>query len=862
MLNKFSRFIVRWSGTIALLGTVLGIVAGYYSVLLYKNLRTDIEELLPTTARSVLDLGEVTRRLESIDNLSILVFSNDPKASKQFVIDLATELQKVPQTTIASVEYRMDRELKFFKDRLPLFMGLEDLMRIRDYIRDRIHFEKQLYNPVNVFRTTEELPEPILDFVGLRKKYEGQVSNYERLPGGFYATPDERIRVVQAFMPGKISSMDQVHRLKEAVETAIKRVHPARYSKDIEIKYTGGVQDILEEHSALIADLELSTILVVIVVTLAMLVYYRNFRATIALVMSLFMGTLWTFGISYFAVGYLNANSAFLGSIVIGNGINFGIIFLARYLEERRNSKSNEEAIRISILHTSTATWTAALAAGLAYGSLMLTGFRGFKQFGVIGLIGMILCWISAFTMMPAYLTLMDRIKRLVREGENAPRAYLSEAVARVIERFPGFIALASVMITLLSLASLTKFTPEILETNLTKLRNKNSLVRGSWFLSKHLDEVFGNSMTPVVILTKTRDEARIIAEKLKERKKLLGTEARFDAVSTLDDFLPPQQKEKIQVLQEIRHILPPRIYYRMSEADQKQVSRLFNQTSLTPFGEKELPPLVMRKFTEKNGTVGSLVLVVPPLDGTTWIGEKLIEMVTALRTIADSVAPGTPVAGTYSITVDMIESVSHDGPKATLIAFIAVMLLVVVLFRNIKTVGLTLFALVLGVLWLAGFIFGFGHKINFLNFIALPITFGIGVDYGVNIFQRFREEGSRSIMKVIRNTGGAVGLCSFTTIVGYTSLLIAENQGFVSFGLLAVAGELTCVVAAIFTLPSILYLLDRRKMRRDARALSHTGPFSPKDTPNNSDLSESNELSTNSNDTAPQPSVVNDGNV
>jgi predicted RND superfamily exporter protein len=172
-------------------------------------------------------------------------------------------------------------------------------------------------------------------------------------------------------------------------------------------------------------------------------------------------------------------------------------------------------------------------------------------------------------------------------------------------------------------------------------------------------------------------------------------------------------------------------------------------------------------------------------------------------------------VAGTIAVSSDMIRAISHDGPRATLFAFIAVVTLTIVLFRNIRIISLVLFALFLGVIWLAGIILGFNLKINFLNFIALPITFGIGVDYGVNIFERYREAGDKNILKVIKNTGSAVGLCSFATIVGYTSLLIAGNQGFVSFGLLAVAGEITCVIAAIVALPSYLLLRNRRQEKK-----------------------------------------------
>src|SRR5262249_44569332 len=210
------------------------------------------------------------------------------------------------------------------------------------------------------------------------------------------------------------------------------------------------------------------------------ILFYRAFLATMALMFSLFGGAAWTFGASYFAVGYLNANSAFLGSIVLGNGINFGIILLARYIEERRRGKGHARACQIAMVHTATATWTAALAAGLSYGSLMLTGFRGFRQFGTIGLIGMVLCWISAFTLLPAYLAILDRIRPLVKRGQKR-EPWIWDGMARLINRFAMPIWIGSLVVTLGSLALFVGFDADkIQETNLAKLRNKASMVSGS----------------------------------------------------------------------------------------------------------------------------------------------------------------------------------------------------------------------------------------------------------------------------------------------------------------------------------------------------------------------------------------------
>ena len=62
-----------------------------------------------------------------------------------------------------------------------------------------------------------------------------------------------------------------------------------------------------------------------------------------------------------------------------------------------------------------------------------------------------------------------------------------------------------------------------------------------------------------------------------------------------------------------------------------------------------------------------------------------------------------------------------------------------------------------------------------------------------------------------MRGTGGAVGLCSLTTIVGYSSLLVAQNVGLFLFGLLAVLGEICCLTTAVVVLPAVLMLVRPR---------------------------------------------------
>lgn len=798
-----------------MIGTILTVLASFYAVKLYKNLRTDFEELLPTTARSVIDLNQVTSRLESTENLGVLIFSKHKEKSKKFVIDLAEKLQKAPKDIIASIDYRIDRELEFFNKRKPLFMKMNDLEQIKNYIHNRIEYEKELYNPFNLFSTTE-LPEPKLDLKAMEAKYNKRVASFSRFPDGFYANPDETIRVLLVDLPGKLSGIESAKRLRKMVDDAIAELNPTSYAPDLEVKFTGGVQNVIEEQASLLADLELSTIVVLVLVTLVLYIYYRSIRVTLLLVVSLLMGTVWAFGLSYYLVGYLNANTAFLGAIIIGNGINFGIIYLARYLEERRAGRGNSRAIYIATRKTMTATITAALAAGLAYGSLVLTSFRGFNQFGVIGFVGMMFCWISAFTILPALLVLAEKISPLMHGKQREPTRYIANTFAWMINRFPGVIWGTSFILTILALIILARYDRQFLESDLSKLRDKKSMTSGSAYLSRYLDEVFQRYLSPVVILPKDRDHADEIASRLKHIQEQQGEKSFISGVYSLDDFLPKNQYEKIKLIKSIKHSLPDQIFQKLEPADRNKVTSFLTPESFIPITENDLPPLIKTRFTEKDGSMGKMVLIEPPITTELWDGDNLLKFIHLLRNTADEVSPGAPVAGSLPVTSDMFEAIKRDGPRATAFAFFAVIVLVIFLFRNLETIFLVLFGLLLGVAWFGGIVLGFDLKINFLNFIALPITFGIGIDYGVNVFQRYRMEGKDSILSTIRNTGGAVGLASMTTIIGYSSLLIAGNQAFVSFGRLAVLGEITCVFAALLSLPAFLCYRAEKKKRRE----------------------------------------------
>jgi predicted RND superfamily exporter protein len=246
-----------------------------------------------------------------------------------------------------------------------------------------------------------------------------------------------------------------------------------------------------------------------------------------------------------------------------------------------------------------------------------------------------------------------------------------------------------------------------------------------------------------------------------------------------------------------------------LAAEDRSLVEMLKRTTILAPITLADVPDSLARVFREKDGNVGRIVLVYPTLQATAEHGKVQMEYARSIRTAARGADPEAQVAGGIILMADVIAAITHDGSIATVVSFAGVVLLAVLLTRSLRDVAWIVGALCVGTLWMGGVFGALGLKMNFANFVVLPITFGIGVDYAVNLYQRYKEVGSGGTATALAGSGGAVLLCSLTTIIGYGTLLVADYQAVFSFGLSAVIGEITCLASALLAMPAFLAVRD-----------------------------------------------------
>jgi predicted RND superfamily exporter protein len=778
-------------------------------------LLSDWTELLPTTAPSVRDLRAGQHRVGGLSTLTLVLESRDNAALRRYASAIAPRLEALPPSLrVRRVQWNVGDYQRFVRDHRYLYAPLAELTRARDELRRRIDYERASANPVYI--NLDEPPESADALVARAREQMRRVeAEAEHFPGGFFLHPDGRHLAI--FMRVDLPGGDPVRgaALVERVRAEIRALPAAGFAPDLTVSVAGDLLVGLIEHDAIERELVVATMLTVALCVLAILGLFRQPRSVLLLGGALLVPVVTTFALAKLTVGHLNTSTAFLGSIVIGNGINPGVIWLARYFEERRAGRAVTEAVAATHEGAWSGTLAASLAASLAYGSLVITDFRGFRDFGIIGGTGMVICWALTMTVLPALTALWDRWRPLP-PGSERPNPY-GVLFARAVKRYPLPLTVAAAALGLAGLAlSAVAIRRDPLDYNFRNLTSVRAETDRASALNGLAGEIVGRtgSGSAIAVLVERREDAASLKARLDDLRDHHG--APFGPVRTIDDLLPSDQAAKIELLADLRRLMLEAREHASPET-QRDLDAYLPPADLRPLGDDDLPASVASLYTERDGTRGRMVFVEEKPGASIWDGKYLVAWADAIRAARTPDGRRPLVVGSAPVYADIIDAIWRDGPRAVLASILATVGLVLLSFRRWQYRALTLLALLTGVAWMGGAMTVLHIRLNFLNFVALPITFGIGVDYAVNVMRRYQQEvdsGSRGdpIEAAVQETGGAILVCSLTTIFGYSSLHTSANRALNSFGLAAVIGEIACVLAALLGLSAALVLVDRHR--------------------------------------------------
>ncbi len=800
------------------------------------EIRSSFEELLPPDAPSVREAKDLARRVGGDGTVYVNVESLDGPGGLGRAEALATRLgeafRAMGPEVVRSVEVNLAPVERWYADHWPMFVDVATLRKARDELVSAIGKATARVNPMlNILDEPEpeapppKISDPLLDPDEPAPRAQVE-ERFARYPGGFMVHPDRRSVTLVVRPTGTSLGVGDARVLLKRMRAAADRFRPEMDAGRLRVGFAGTFPILLAEYEAIIGDVISTFAVVLALVLLSMLAFYREVRPVVALGATILVAVAATFGITRLVIGYLNTQTAFLGSIVAGNGINYGLVYLARVAQRRREGAGLDVACDDGARTAARATLLASVGTAVSFGTLVAASNRGFRHFGFIGGIGMLLCWAATFALLPAMLRALDAIRPPRRRRPRAAPAPVPAALRRVFSRPRAMIAVFGAL-TAASVALFLWRLPDAMERNLDNLANE---VKGNPELKRDQDRAnasLGRSVAGVVALLPSREAADQYCRALDDRVRADPALGRLvEGCETLSSVVPADQEEKLRIVRDIRSRLTARVLSHLPSAQAARARQIRSDLAAQrPLGVDEAPPVLVDRFRERDGAVGRLAFVRARPDAKLELGPNL-------RTFAATVR-GVPVgdrrydaAGETVVVADLLSDIEREGPTTTLLSFVGVCALVLLFFRSWSRSALLIGSLTVGVALMAGVAAAVDLKINFFNFIVYPITFGIAVDYGANVVSRM--DARRSILPALVEVGPAVALCSWTTIVGYGSLLFSINRALRSFGWYAVLGEATTLATALTLLPALalagLPRLWLRATAEPARAMTAGG--------------------------------------
>jgi uncharacterized protein len=630
------------------------------------------------------------------------------------------------------------------------------------------------------------------------------------------------------------------------------------------VDVAGNVAITRDQYHAIQRDMRLSTIVTAILVLIIFFYFFRKFSDLALIAISLGVGVVWAFAVTYFYVGFLSIFTAFFSAILLGLGIDFAIHILARYGEIREQNPTMPvpEAIGAATSGAGPGVLTGAMTTACAFYVLLICRFEGIAQLGFVAGTGILSMMIVMFTLLPALLAIRDDRKNAKPVHQN--REYFSLAplaTFMVKHRKPAAVVILAVTVVMAIAASKVKFNYDF-----RSLEPRNGTAREA---NLRLEAKFGKSIDYGLVFADSVELSREAAKGLKTRSTI-------GEVRSISDFIPLDQDQKIPHIKAIEPLLEPISVEKTVDASSTVTAESMNDWADTVRESRRMvlavkqlaivggnfdvedkctkvmataDALAKRIETEKSGLtkgasyyqktlgdelgglLGNLkaaaggerltVEKLPEVVRNNFIGDDgkyLVyaypndylwtqEMLEKNRADLRAVSPDSTSIGLAFMA--LLDKIKADFKTSIWVALGIVFLLVLLDFRKPVTAMMALVPLVMGAVWMVGSMVLLGMSFNLVNVAVVPLIIGIGIDNGVHILHRYRSENKDKIKMAVEHTGRAIFLSSITTMAGFGSLGLASYIAVATLGWVLVIGVIYCLFTSVVVLPILLSLIE-----------------------------------------------------
>ena len=180
-------------------------------------------------------------------------------------------------------------------------------------------------------------------------------------------------------------------------------------------------------------------------------------------------------------------------------------------------------------------------------------------------------------------------------------------------------------------------------------------------------------------------------------------------------------------------------------------------------------------------------------------------------------------ITGAPVLRITIFDLLRRDAAVTLAFSAVIILLLLFAMQRSIMH-GLLIFVpLSLGLIWTMGTLGWLGIPLSVATVALSSMILGLGVEYGVFVVSRYREERAKlsqidSLKTTVHGIGTAIIGSGLTTIVGFGVLSFATMPMIQHLGQTLALGIAFCLLAALFVNPVLILLEEEYEVRNTRR--------------------------------------------
>lgn len=538
----------------------------------------------------------------------------------------------------------------------------------------------------------------------------------------------------------------------------------------------------------IVAYIAISSILII----LLLWYLYRTIWGILFPMVIVWTTLLFTIAIMQLTGGYLEIMSSTIAPILLCVGVADAIHMISKY-DDARQSGLLKNASIIEMLKTlGNATFLTSVTTAIGFASLLSSTVMPMQKFGIYTAIGVLTAYLITIIFLPAALS-FSRKKRVVNEKSGSLYPYLLKWLTKLSAfnriHYRKILLFAS-LITLVFAVSMKNI--DVNGKIFDDVGEDTKLMQDSRFFSENISPQFNMEF----IIDTGEPENALNA----------------DIINRLNQF-----EEKLLQYDEIRRVSGLHVLL-------KEINRVFSdsddEAGLPETDQAVAQYTLLMEINEADQLYNLVDFDYRKLRVTAFVEDAGSKRINQIRDqLSDEIKTLFPdeqiiVTGTTILSADLTEKIVYSLAWSIIIALIAITMIMALLFKTPKMVIIALVPNVLPLLIVAGVMGLMNVDIKPSTAVIFTIALGIAVDDSIHYLARFRIEYLRrramnpALTATTVRTGRALIITSLILIAGFGTLITSAFTSTAMMGILVCTTILAALIADLFVLPSLFYLL------------------------------------------------------